>query len=223
MINISNTDNNVVIAVWIHRAFRARVGNFHGPYLGPVNKHFTINTLTCAFVSVHCHRPNAQRATPSQGVAQSSQHKTGTQCGAYGWWQKHNNSKQQVGRLMADLKVIQKVIPFCKTTAATIWLWQSGQQANSSSAPHHHKVHRRPLNSAPHHHKAHKRPCHVVEGSAQLTMEDIGGDGEAQDQFSPKAMDPVKEGVLSSLSQNSGHRMIEGATSDRGDTKQTVQ
>ena len=62
-----------IAQLYVHscRAFRARVGNFHGPYPGPVNKHFTINTLTCAFVSVHCHRPSAQRATPPQGVAQS--------------------------------------------------------------------------------------------------------------------------------------------------------
>ena len=52
------------------RALRAKVNeSFHGPYLGPVNKYN--NILICAFVSVHCHRPSAQAATPLQGVAQS--------------------------------------------------------------------------------------------------------------------------------------------------------
>ena len=95
--------------------------------------------------------------------------------------------------------------------------WQSGWQANSSSALHHHKAHRRSLNSVPHHHKAHRRPCQLLKGSAQLTSGDVGGDAEAQDQFSPKAIDPVREGVLSSLSQKSRHQKIEGATGDRGE------
>ena len=118
---------------------------------------------------------------------------------------------------MADCKVIQKVISFCKTTAVTIQLLQSSQQTNSSSVLHHHKAHRRPLNSVPHHHKAHRRLCQVLKGSAQLTSGDVGGDADAQDQFSPKAIDPVKKGVLSSLSQKSRHQKIEGAIGDRGD------
>ena len=175
------------------RAFRAKVENFHGPHLGPVNKYFIINNLTCAFVSVHCCRPSAQEAIPLQGVAQSLCHKTGTHCGAYGWWQKHNISKQQVGWPMADHKVIQKVISFCKVTAATVQLPQSSQQANSSSVPHHHKAHRRQSSNALHHHKVHRRQYHVLKGSAQLTSGDVSGDTEAQDWFSPKSVNPERE------------------------------
>ena len=57
----------------------------------------------------------------------------------------------------------------------------------------------------------------MLEGSAQLTLGDVGGDTEAQDQFSPKAIDPERQGVLSSLSQKSGHQKIEGVTGDRGE------
>ena len=43
--------------------------------------------------------PSARASTPTQGVALNPQQKSGTQCGAYGWWQevpKHNNDKQHV-------------------------------------------------------------------------------------------------------------------------------
>ena len=135
------------------------------------------------------------------------QQKTGTKCGAYGWWQtiqKHNNSKQHVGQPMADRNAIQKVTPFHKITSVNVWLSHSGQQADPSSAPHHHKVHR--------------RWYHVLEGSAQLTMGDVSGDIEAQDWFPPKSVNPEREGTPSSLSQKSGHLKDEGVTSeaDRG-------
>ena len=116
--------------------------------------------------------------------------KTGAQCGAYGLWQKHNFSKQQVSQPTADCKVIRKVISFCKITAATVQCSQSSWQANSSSVLHHHKVHRRQSSSLLHHHKAHTTQCHVLKGSAQLILGDIGGDAEAQDQFSPKESNP---------------------------------
>ena len=44
--------------------------SLRGPYPGPANKCY-IQHQTCAFVSVHCHRPSAREATPPQGVAQS--------------------------------------------------------------------------------------------------------------------------------------------------------
>ena len=55
------------------------------------------------------YRPSAQMATPMQGVVLNLQQKTGTQCGAYGWWLevlKHNNDKQHVGWPVASLIVI---------------------------------------------------------------------------------------------------------------------
>ena len=110
----------IIAQLYVHscRAFRANVESVHGPYLGPVNKYFIINILTCAFVSVHHRRSSAWRATPLQGVAQSLWHKTGAQCGAYGWWQKHNISKQQVSHPMADHKVVQKVISFLQNNSS---------------------------------------------------------------------------------------------------------
>ena len=38
--------------------------------------------------------------------------------------------------------------------------------------------------------QVHRRPCKVLKGSAQLTSGDIGGDAEAQDQFSPREVNP---------------------------------
>ena len=38
--------------------------------------------------------------------------------------------------------------------------------------------------------QAHRRPCLVLEGSAQLRSGDIGGDAEAQDQFSQREDNP---------------------------------
>ena len=62
----------------------------------------------------------------------------------------------------------------------------------------------------------------MLEGSAQLTLGDIGGDAEAQDWFSLKAIDPDREGALSSLSQKSRHKKIEGATGDRGNEDEII-
>ena len=86
-----------------------------------MNKHLL--TIICAFISIHCHRPSA-RATPALGEVNLLQ-KTGAQCGAYGQWlvpQKCIGIQQQqyVGWLAADLKVIQKSSPFCKTTAVNV-------------------------------------------------------------------------------------------------------
>ena len=102
------------MSVYFHcRALRAFVHicipteSFQGPYPGPLSKH--ISTIICALISIHCHRPSAQ-ATPMLGVV-IPQQKSGTQCGAYGWWlpsQKHINIKQQhVSQLAADLKAIK--------------------------------------------------------------------------------------------------------------------
>ena len=56
------------VSVHCFRALRAIPHeSFRGPYPGPLNKYF--NTIICAFVSVHGHRPSAQAATPMQGVA----------------------------------------------------------------------------------------------------------------------------------------------------------
>ena len=46
----------------------------------------------------------------------------------------------------------------------------------------------------------------VLKGSAQLTLGDVSGDAEAQDWFSPKSVNPEREGALLSLSQKSGHQ-----------------
>ena len=94
-----------------------------------------------------------------KGWHKACDNKTGTQCGAYGWWQKCNFiSKQQVSRPMAKHKVIRKVISFCKRTAATVRLLQGGQQANSSSVLHHHR------------HTADEPAVHCSITSAQKTM-----------------------------------------------------
>ena len=58
---------------------------------------------------------------------------------------------------------------------------------------HHHKAHRRQSSSVLHHHKALTRQYHVLEGSAQLTLGDVGGDTEAQDWFSLKEINPEWE------------------------------
>ena len=120
------------------------------------------------------------RSHPSaRGWHKVPQQKTGAQCGAYGWWQRHNISKQQVGQLMANCKVIQKVVSFHEITSANVRLSHSGRNADSSSAPHHHK--------------AHRRQYHVLEGSAQLTSGDVSGDAVAQVQFSLKSVNPERE------------------------------
>ena len=145
----------------------------------------------------------------ARGGIKSHDRKTGTQCGAYGWWQeflKHNNNQQQhVGWPVADCKAIQKSSPFGKRTPLNVQLSHSGQQADSGSAPCHHTVH--------------NRWDHVLEGSAHLTMGDTRGDMETQHQFPPKADDPEREGTTTSLSQKSGHLKNEGATdlADRGE------
>ena len=150
------------VSVHYCRALRAVPHeSFRGPYPGPLNKY--LDTINCAFVSVHCHRPKAWVATPMQGVSINLQHKSGAQCGAYGRWseiQKHSNIKQQhVGWLAADLKVIQESSPFDEVTALNVWLYSSGQQANFGSAQYHCKV---------------QCSCdHVLEGSAHLTPGDI--------------------------------------------------
>ena len=58
------------------------------------------------------------------GVVINPRQKSGTQCGAYGWWlvfQKHINIKQQhVGWLAANPKAVQKSSPFDETTAVNI-------------------------------------------------------------------------------------------------------
>ena len=95
---------------------------------------------------------------------------------------------------------------FHEITSANIRLSHSSQQADPSSALHHHK--------------AHRRQYHVLKGSAQLTMGDIGGDDEAQDQFSPESVNPEREGTPSS--QKSGHQQTEGETSDRGNKNEIV-
>ena len=189
------------------RALRAILDeSFHGPYLGPFNKYF--NILICAFISVHCHRPNARAATPPQGVALSLQQKTGAQCGAYGWWQedqKHPDDEQQhVGQPVADHKAIWKLSPFHEIKPANVRLSHSSWQADSGNVPHYHTVH--------------SRWDHVLEGSAHLTMGDTRGDIKAQDQFPPKSDKPDIEGTTSSLSQKSGHLKNKGATdeADRG-------
>ena len=52
----------------------------------------------------------------------------------------------------------------------------------------------------------------MLKGSAQLTSEDVGGDAEAQDQFSLKEINPERErGNLLTLSQKSRHRETGGA------------
>ena len=105
---------------------------------------------------------------------------------------------------MANCKVMLKVTPFCKITPANVGLSHSSRQADSSSVPHHHK--------------ANRRQYYVLKGSAQLTMGDISGDAEAQDQFPLKSVSPEREGTPSSLSKKSGHQKTQGATSkvDRG-------
>ena len=97
---------------------------------------------------------------------------------------------------------------FFQKPSANIQLLHSSRQANPSSAPHHQK--------------AHRRQYHVLKGSAQLTTGDVGGDTEAQDQFSLKSVNPEREGALSSLSQKSGHRKTEGVTGDRGTKKEII-
>ena len=90
-------------------------------------------------------------ATPSKGVVSLWQTKSGTQCWAYGWWiwplmyqcdaellhdiTSHPERKQYqqlayVGQQAADTKSRTKMVSFCEKTAANIWHFQSGQQAN---------------------------------------------------------------------------------------------
>ena len=135
------------MSVYFHcRALRAfahvciPTESFQGSYPDPLNKH--IYTIICAFVSIHHCRPSAW-ATPMLGVVINLWQKSGTQCGAYGWWlvsQKCINIKQQqhVGQPAANPKAIQKSSPFGKTTAVNVQLFSNGQQANFGSVQHHH-------------------------------------------------------------------------------------
>ena len=118
-----------------------------------------------------------------QGVAINLWQKSGTQCGAYGWWsvfQKHISIKQQhVGWPVANLKVIQKLSPFDKKTPVTVWLFHSGQQADSGSAWYHHKA---------------QYSCdHMLEGSAHLTLGDTRCGIKDQDHGSSRSQTTLTE------------------------------
>ena len=144
----------------------------------------------------------------------SLQQKTGTQCGAYGWWlvpQKHKGIQQQqhVGWPAANLKVIQKSSPFHKTTPVNIQLFSSSQQADFGSALHHH--------TAPVQH----RRDHVLEGSAHITLGDARGGIKDQEQFLQRLDNSDNEGTHRSLPKKSGHLQNEGET-DQDDSRETL-
>ena len=153
------------MSVFIHcRALRAfthvciSTESFQGSYPDPLNKSiYTI--IHSAFVSVHCHRPSA-RAAPMLGVVINLWQKSGTQCGAYGWWlalQMHINiSQQHVGQLMADPKVIQTLSSFDEKRAVNVRHFSSGQQADFGSMQYHCK--------------SQYSWNHVLEGSAHTTL-----------------------------------------------------
>ena len=192
-----------LMSVFIHcRALRAfthvciSTESFQESYPDPLNKYIS-TTIHSAFISVHHHRPSAQ-AAPMLGVVINLQQKSGTQCGAYGWWlpsQKHINIKQQhVSQLMANLKVIQKLPSFDKKTAVNVWLSSSSQQTNFGSVWHHHKVQ--------------YRWNHMLKGSAHTTLGDARCGDEDQDQFLKKLDDPDGGGMSSFLPKKSGHLQI---------------
>ena len=54
----------------------------------------------------------------------------------------------------------------------------------------------------------------MLEGSAQLTMGDVGGNIQVQDWFPLKSVNPEGEGTPSSLFQQSGHLKTKGVTSE---------
>ena len=91
----------IIAQLYVHSctAFRATAESFHGPYPGPVNK-YSIKNLTCAFVSVHHHRPSAQRTMPLQGVAQSPQQQNW--CPVWGLWLVAEAQHQQAAGQPAD-------------------------------------------------------------------------------------------------------------------------
>ena len=96
------------------------------------NKHHSSTSI--AFVSVCRRRPSARRADPSDGESLNTRdnQKTGTQCGAYGWWQRCNQHQQAAGHghLTADCKVIRKSFYLCKRTPVDVQLCQGGRQAD---------------------------------------------------------------------------------------------
>ena len=196
------------VSVHCCRALRAIPHeSFQGPYPDPLNKYF--NTIICAFISVHCCRSSAQVATPMQGVALNLQQKTGTQCGAYGWWQeipKHLNGKQHVGQPVADLKAIWKSSPFCKTTPVNIQLFCSGQQADLNSALCHHTM------------PAQHRWDHGLEGSSHLQLVDTRDGTKVWEQ---RLDNSDNEGTQRILPKRSGHLWKEGET-NQGDSRETL-
>ena len=197
------------VSVHCCRALRAIPHeSFRGPYPGPLNNYF--NTIICAFVSVHRCRPSAWVATPTQGVALNLWQKSGTQCGAYGWWLevlKHNNDKQHVGQPVANIKVIWKSSPFCKTTPVNVWLYSSSWQAD--------------FDSVLCHHTAHQSWDHVLEGSAQLPLGDTRSGIKDQEQFLQRLDNLDNEGTRRYLPKKSGHMQNKGET-NQDDGRETL-
>ena len=139
------------------------------------NKHHLSTSI--AFVSVCRHRPSAREATPSIGdsLNPTTTEKIGTQCGAYGWWQRHNHQQQAAGRLpngppksrMKNNLSLQKNTSKCMTLAGQP-IGQPKQCALPSQAL------KRQCSGALHHHKCTGEEA--LGSSAQLTTGDIGCD-----------------------------------------------
>ena len=130
-----------LMSVFIHcRALRAfahvcvPTESFQGSYPDPLNKH--IYTIICAFISIHCCRPSAW-GTPMLRVVINLWQKSGTQCGAYGWWlvfQKHTKHQTAACQLASSWpQSCTKIISFwwnnsSKCTTFQQWptdqLWQ---------------------------------------------------------------------------------------------------
>ena len=111
------------------------------------------------------------------GVVINLQQKSGTQCGAYGWWlvlQKHINIRQQhVGWPTANPKIIQKSSSFDEKRAVNIQPFSSSQQADFGSVQFHYK--------------AQFSWNHMLEGSAHATSGDVRHGNEDQNQFLKKS------------------------------------
>ena len=139
------------------------------------NKHHLPTSI--AFVSVCHHRPSTGEATPSNGdsLKPATTKKIGTQCGAYGWWQRHYHQQQAAGQPPNGQPKNHTKNDFSLQINTSKCMTLAGQligQHKQCTLPS--QVLKRQCSSALYHHKCTDEE--VLGSSAQLTPGDIGCD-----------------------------------------------
>ena len=185
-------------------SFGAQIESFWGtiPWSSAINLLLPSNLLVClcytAIGPVHKGPPLWQ------GRLKARDNKIGAQCGTYGRWQRLSTiSEQRVSccRLTAKsykkwfllMRKHQRPYDFAMTNYRLT-------QAVCHSIARHKKMNWQcavPSQSA--------EVCCVLQGSAQLTSGDIGGNIAAQDHFSPRETNPERESVKTFPVSKSGH------------------